>query len=196
MAQVETGTYQLVDEEIDLAATLTAIFRLVQGRAAQAGLFLQARLPKDLPRLMADAKAFKQIVVNLLNNAIKFTNPGGRIYVLAALLPEGDLTLRVVDSGIGISERDIPRILLPFERVGEALTRKEQGAGLGLALVHGLVVLHGGTLVLQSKVGVGTVATVTFPRARLRPGSGPAGPKIGEAAAAGGSRAVSLTKDG
>jgi len=167
MSQIETGKYKLVETEIDLAATLTGIFRMVQGRAAQAGLYLQARLPKDLPRLKADEKAFKQIVINLISNAIKYTNAGGRIFVLPALTPEGDLSIRVVDTGIGIKEGDIARILLPFERIGEALTREQQGAGLGLSLVHALVNLHGGTLQIQSKVGVGTVVAVKLPAWRL-----------------------------
>ena len=174
MSQIENGKYQLVESEIDLGETLTGIFRLVQGRAAQAGLYLQARLPKDLPRLKADAKAFKQIVVNLLSNAIKFTNAGGRIFVLPALTPEGVLTIRVVDTGTGIKESDLARIQQPFERAGEAMTRAQSGAGLGLSLVKALIGLHGGTLQLQSKVGVGTVATVSFPRWRLVGSSAPA----------------------
>ena len=167
MSQIENGKYKLVESEIDIGETLTALFRVVQGRAARAGLHLQARLPKDLPRLKADAKAFKQIVINLLSNAIKFTNTGGRIFVLPQLMPEGDLTIRVVDTGIGIKDSDLARIVLPFERIGEALTRKQQGAGLGLTLVNALIGLHGGTLQIQSKVGVGTIATIGFPRWRL-----------------------------
>jgi signal transduction histidine kinase len=139
----------------------------VQGRAAQAGLYLQARLPKDLPRLKADAKAFKQIVINLLSNAIKFTKAGGRIFVLPALTSEGELTIRIVDTGIGIKDGELARIVQPFERTGEAMTRTRPGAGLGLSLVKALMGLHAGTLQLQSKVGVGTIATVTFPRWRL-----------------------------
>jgi signal transduction histidine kinase len=167
MSQIENGRYTLAESPIDVAETLTAILRLVQGRAAQAGLYLQARLPKDLPRLQADPRAFKQIVSNLLSNAIKFTNPGGRIFVLPAIEADGDLSLRVVDTGIGIRGADLARILLPFERLGDALTRKQQGAGLGLSLVNALVGLHGGTLTIQSKVGIGTLVTVKFPRARL-----------------------------
>lgn len=178
MSHIESGKYQLEESEIDISETLTAIFRLVQGRAAQAGLYLQARVAKDLPRLKADPKAFKQIVLNLLSNALKFTKAGGHIYVLPALTPEGDLSIRVVDTGIGIKDADLARITLPFERVGEALTRRQPGAGLGLTLVHALAGLHGGTLQLQSKVGVGTVATVTFPHWRLMKAPGTA---LGEA---------------
>ncbi|HEY7609855.1 MAG TPA: HAMP domain-containing sensor histidine kinase [Alphaproteobacteria bacterium] len=171
MSQIENGKYELAETEIDVGETLTGIFRLVQGRAAQAGLFLQARLPKDLPRLKADAKAFKQIVINLLSNAIKFTNAGGRIFVLPATTPEGDLSLRVIDTGIGIKQSDLARILQPFERIGAAQSRAKPGAGLGLSLVTALVGLHGGTFQIQSKVGVGTIATVIFPQWRLAPGA-------------------------
>jgi signal transduction histidine kinase len=178
MSQIENGKYKLAETEIHIGETLTGIFRLVQGRAAQAGLYLQARIVKDLPRLRADEKAFKQIVVNLLSNAIKFTGPGGHIYVLPAVGEDGNLTIRVVDTGVGIKEADLARIMLPFERIGEAITRKKPGAGLGLALVNALVGLHGGTLQLQSKVGVGTIAAVTFPHWRLMKAHGTA---LGEA---------------
>jgi signal transduction histidine kinase len=199
MSQIENGRYTLAESPIDVAETLTAILRLVQGRAAQAGLYLQARLPKDLPRLQADPRAFKQIVSNLLSNAIKFTNPGGRIFVLPAIEADGDLSLRVVDTGIGIRGADLARILLPFERLGDALTRKQQGAGLGLSLVNALVGLHGGTLTIQSKVGIGTLVTVKFPRARLieappvaapaAPAQNPASPRPGAAPSASAFRA-------
>ncbi len=178
MSHIESGKYRLEESAIDIGETLTGLFRLVQGRAAQAGLYLQARVAKDLPRLKADAKAFKQIVINLLSNALKFTRAGGHIYVLPALTPDGDLSIRIVDTGIGIKDSDLARIVLPFERVGEAITRRQTGAGLGLALVHALMGLHGGTLQLQSKVGVGTVATVTFPHWRLMKAPGTA---LGEA---------------
>ena len=178
MSQIENGKYVLAPSEIDISETLTGIFRLVQGRAAQAGLYLQARVPKDLPRLTADANAFKQIVINLLSNALKFTKAGGHIYVLPALTPDGELSIRIVDTGIGIKEGDLARIMLPFERLGDAMTRTQPGAGLGLTLVNALMGLHGGKLQLQSKVGVGTVATVTFPHWRLMKAPGTA---LGEA---------------
>ena len=178
MSQIENGKYVLDESEIDLGEMLTGIFRVVQGRAAQAGLYLQARVAKDLPKLSADPKSLKQIVINLLSNALKYTNAGGHIYVLPALTADGDLSIRVVDTGIGIKEGDLSRILLPFERLGEAMTRRQAGAGLGLTLVHALMNLHGGTLSLQSKVGVGTIATVTFPHWRLMK---PPGTALGEA---------------
>jgi signal transduction histidine kinase len=174
LSQIETGTYRLAETEIEVADALTNIFRMAQGRAAQAGLYLQARVPPGLPRLKADARAFKQIVSNLVSNAIKYTRAGGRIYVLPSLTPEGELALRVVDTGIGMKEGDLARIVLPFERLGEAMTRKQQGVGLGLTLVHALIGKHGGSLQLQSKVGVGTMATVAFPAWRLTAAAAPA----------------------
>jgi len=180
MSQIENGHYTLTEREIDVAETLTGVFRLVQGRAAQAGLYLQARMPPELPRLKADERAFKQIAANLISNAIKFTGPGGRIYVLPALTAEGELSLRVVDTGVGIKESEIARILLPFERIGDAATHKRSGTGLGLALVNALVRLHGGMLQIQSKVGVGTIATATFPRWRLAATPAPAAAPVSD----------------
>ena len=184
LSQIESGAYALSEIELDLGATLTGIFRLFQGRAAQAGLYLQARVPAGLPRLRADERAFKQIVSNLLSNAIKYTRAGGRIYVLPSVTPEGELSLRFVDTGIGMKESDLARIVLPFERLGDAMTRKHQGGGLGLTLVNALIVKHGGSLHLQSKVGVGTMATVTFPAGRLVPGAAPAAESTSEPKAA------------
>ena len=180
ISQIESGAYALSEIELDLGATLAGIFRLFQGRAAQAGLYLQARLATDLPHLKADERAFKQIVSNLLSNAIKYTRAGGRIYVLPSVTPEGELSLRVVDTGIGMKESDLARIVLPFERLGEAMTRKQQGTGLGLTLVNALIGKHGGALHLQSKVGVGTMATVTFPAWRLSPATIPGTPPAAE----------------
>ncbi len=167
MSAIETGRYRLTEAEVDVADTVNAVFRLIQGRAAAAGLFLQARLPKDLPRLYADAHALKQVVTNLVTNAIKFTKPGGHIYVLPGITEDGDFDIKVVDTGIGIDPSELDRVVLPFERIGDAMTRRQQGAGLGLAFVNALMRLHGGTLALQSKLGVGTIATVTFPRDRV-----------------------------
>jgi two-component system, cell cycle sensor histidine kinase PleC len=174
MSQIENGRYELTETDIDIGEALAGLFRLVQGKAAQAGLYLQARVAKDLPKLKADERAFKQIVINLLSNAIKYTKAGGHIYVLPTLTAEGDLSIRVVDTGVGIKESDLARILLPFERLGEAMTRTQAGAGLGLTLVNALIGLHGGKLSLQSKIGVGTIATVFFPRWRLLQASGTA----------------------
>ncbi|MCW5770981.1 MAG: PAS domain S-box protein, partial [Rhodospirillaceae bacterium] len=167
-SKIEAGrldVHQELMSPLDLAGELA---RLHEPRCREKGLEFQLKTSTGLPStLVADLARVRQVLVNLLSNAIKFTNPGGRIFVLPGIEPNGDFSLRVVDTGIGIRQADLARIVQPFERIGEALTMKQQGAGLGLSLVNALAGLHGGTMSIQSKVGVGTMVTVTLPRWRL-----------------------------
>jgi signal transduction histidine kinase len=101
-----------------------------------------------------------------LTNAVKFTPEGGSVTLSAMVDDERRLTIKVIDSGIGIAKADIAIALTPFGQIESALSRKHQGTGLGLPLTKALVELHGGTLELQSEVGIGTTVTVTFPSAR------------------------------
>jgi signal transduction histidine kinase len=169
MSQIEAGNYPLKEEACDLSEIVQSVFRVLQGRAAQAGLYLQARIAPGTPRLFADARALKQILINLISNSIKFTSAGGRVFVLPETLADGALAIRVVDTGIGIKEADLARILEPFERGADAPGGGKPGAGLGLTLVAAYVRAHGGKLGIQSKSGAGTIVTVTFPASRARP---------------------------
>jgi signal transduction histidine kinase len=110
----------------------------------------------------------KQILLNLLSNAVKFTPSGGRITVLARTAAHDVLELAVADTGIGMAPKDIPTALEPFGQVDSTLSRKFQGTGLGLPLVKALAELHGGTLAIDSALGVGTTVTVRFPASRTR----------------------------
>ncbi|MGH6959140.1 MAG: ATP-binding protein, partial [Dongiaceae bacterium] len=120
------------------------------------------------PLLYGDPRRVKQVLLNLLSNAIKFTNPGGRIAVRAGRAADGALVVTVADTGIGIATRDIAKALAPFSQIDSALTRKYEGAGLGLPIARSLTEMHGGTLDLDSEVGRGTTITLRFPAARLR----------------------------
>ena len=130
---------------------------------------LQFDVPKDIPALHGEERALKQILTNLLTNAIKFTPEGGSVVLSAALDPRGDMRIAVRDTGIGIAPEDIQVALAPFGQIESALSRKHQGTGLGLPLTKALVELHGGILDLQSKLGEGTVVTLTFPSQRVLP---------------------------
>jgi signal transduction histidine kinase len=105
----------------------------------------------------------KQIALNLLSNAVKFTSEGGEVRVRVGRTGEGEVTLIVSDTGIGIDQRDLERVFRPFGQVETALTRRFPGTGLGLPLSKGLAELHGGTLTLESSLGLGTTATVILP---------------------------------
>ena len=142
---------------------VAACLPLVRERVKESGLKLVARVKDDLPMLRADERAVKQILINLLSNAVKFTPAGGTVTVEAEVRRDGKLMLSVSDTGIGIAAQDIPKVLTPFAQLESHLTRKQPGSGLGLPLVKSLVELHGGSLSLESQLGVGTKVTILFP---------------------------------
>jgi signal transduction histidine kinase len=116
-----------------------------------------------------------QILLNLLSNAVKFTPDGGTVSVAAAQDSDGDLTITVADTGIGIARADIERVFEPFIQLDSSLARKYEGTGLGLALSRRWVHLHGGSLILESELGAGTAAKIRFPKERVR-----AAPRAGQ----------------
>ncbi|MEO5336412.1 MAG: ATP-binding protein [Magnetospirillum sp. WYHS-4] len=167
VSKVEAGRVDLIEEPVDIAACIDASLRLVRERAEREGVMLAAQIESGLPGLKADERRLKQIFLNLLSNAIKFTNPGGRITVRAWVPKDEGMTVSVADTGIGIARKDLARVLTPFTQVDSELSRKYEGTGLGLPLTKGLVEAHGGTLTIDSELGVGTTVTVCFPERRL-----------------------------
>ncbi|MEE2970354.1 MAG: ATP-binding protein [Pseudomonadota bacterium] len=119
------------------------------------------------PRLRADQRKIKQVLINLLSNAVKFTPDGGEVVVGAKIVSGGDLAIIVRDSGVGISEQDLPRIMAPFAQADGSFNRHHDGTGLGLPLTKAIVETHQGVLEIESEVGVGTTVTARFPRERL-----------------------------
>jgi signal transduction histidine kinase len=127
----------------------------------------RARIVPGLPHAFADRRALKQILLNLLTNAIKFTQRDGSVEVFARLATSGDLVFGVKDTGIGIAEEDQARV---FERFGQGrhdVAGADEGSGLGLPIVKGLIEAHGGRVMLESQLGEGTCVTVCIPRERL-----------------------------
>jgi signal transduction histidine kinase len=167
VAKIEAGAHELRDEEVDPYDVVGAVERLVAERAKRADLHLSIDLPEDLPRLRADERKLKQVLLNLMSNAIKFTPEGGRVALAARRGGDGGFVFEVTDTGIGIAAEDIPRAFAPFEQVDSRLSRQFEGTGLGLPLSDGFVKLHGGHLELKSQPGVGTRAIVTLPAERV-----------------------------
>ncbi len=167
LAKIEARKLELSEKSVDLAAVVAACLRIVNERADDGGVELVNRVGSALPPLRLDERATKQIVINLLSNAVKFTGAGGRIVIEAGLERDGGLSLVVRDSGIGIAAEDLPKIMQPFHQADGSLSRTYEGTGLGLPLVKSLVDLHGGTLTIESTLGVGTTVTVRFPAARV-----------------------------
>ncbi len=168
LSKIEAGAIKLQEEKIDATKAIATCVNLIRPKADAGQLMIKTDLPAaGSPLLRADARALKQMLVNLLSNAVKFTQPGGTIDVLARSSPVEGFVIRIADTGIGIEADDIPRALARFQQIDGRLHRKYEGTGLGLALTKSLAEMHGGTLALESQVGVGTTVTITLPAARL-----------------------------
>jgi len=170
VSKAEAGKLDLAEELVDVRTAIEESCRLVDVRAETANVVLVRAIPAELPPLYADRRKLKQIVMNLLSNAVKFTPANGRVEIAARVEAPAGLTIAVRDTGIGIAKEDIPRVTEPFVQVDSSLSRRHEGTGLGLALVASLMTLHGGTLAIDSELGKGTTARVTFPMARVRAG--------------------------
>ncbi|WP_413203380.1 PAS domain S-box protein [Rhodospirillum sp. A1_3_36] len=166
VSAIEAGHMPLREEVTDLAEVMDSVQRLIRPRAELAGLTLQIDpLPVSL-NLWCDGRRLKQILLNLLSNAAKFTEEGGRISLMTTVGADGGVRMVVRDTGIGMDSHGIETALSPFGQVDSGLGRRHQGSGLGLPLTQGLVSLHGGRLTLESEPGQGTTVTVVFPPER------------------------------
>ena len=167
LTKINADDFSLHEEPLDVTEAVESVLSVIAPKAAAAELELDARLESGLPALRADLRAVKQILLNLLSNAIKFTPAGGYVAVGAALDDEGRLVLEVRDTGIGIEPEHLDRVLQPFSQIDSSLARRFEGTGLGLALTHRLVEMHGGHLDFASERGAGTTVKVVFPRERV-----------------------------
>lgn len=162
MAKIEAGKLELNIENVDFNSTVEDSVRMLRDRAENSGLELTLSMPKQNVFAAADKRAVKQIMLNLLTNAIKFTPAGGHVGV-SVRTGDGQATISVRDTGIGIPADDLERIGNPFEQVNGDPMLAKSGSGLGLALVRALVEKHGGSLRIESEEGVGTDVRVSFP---------------------------------
>ncbi|WP_161958663.1 sensor histidine kinase [Ferruginivarius sediminum] len=167
LSKAEAGKLELDEGEVDLAEAVEQSLAMVQPRAEAAGVSLHRGVPEELPGLYADERKIKQVLLNLLTNAIKFTPAGGEV---GALIEWDGTHLRfsVTDTGIGIAREDLEKVMQPFAQVDSSLNRKYEGTGLGLPLVKSLVELHGGELNIHSEPGRGTRVVVQLPFERVR----------------------------
>ena len=166
VSKIEAGKFELHEETVALPRIVTSALRFVRERARMGRISLNADLPYDLPLVFADERSMKQVLLNLLTNAVKFTPEGGKVSVRAGCSDAGEVWVQVEDTGIGISEENLPLILEPFSQVESHLSRRYEGTGLGLPLTKRLVELHDGRFDLQSVPDEGTVVTVTLPAGR------------------------------
>jgi signal transduction histidine kinase len=158
----------LNDGAIVIEGVVNDALRVIVPQAERARIRLSADIEPDLSDLKGNERSIKQILLSLLSNAVKFSHAGGSVRVRAWQDDEG-IAIAIADDGIGIAPQDIEKAMEPFEQVDSALSRKFEGAGLGLPLAKQLAEMHGGTLALESELHKGTIVTVRFPASRIIP---------------------------
>jgi|GEM_PF-732590 len=164
LSRVAAGKLSLRREPLDVLEQVEGCCRLVEGRATDAGIHLEHTARNAVePAILGDRVRFRQILLNLLTNAVKFTERGGQVKVETETGPDRAVTVRISDTGIGMSSVDLERVFRPFERIDVGTSRPTEGAGLGLALSRALVREHDGELNIASAPGKGTTITLTFP---------------------------------
>ena len=163
VSKIESEATELYEEDVTIGDEAKLCLRMVSERANAAGVELNADISSQLPKVRADSRMVRQILINLMSNAVKFTPSGGRATISARLSANGGMIIDVADTGIGMSASDIPKALEKFGQIDGALDRRYEGTGLGLPLAKAQIELHGGTLKIISKVDSGTTVQVRFP---------------------------------
>jgi signal transduction histidine kinase len=167
LARAEAGRLSIAESVVDIQRLIATVCRALRPEAAAKGLVLADAVPQDLSNLRGDPTRIRQVLLNLVANAIKFTASGGCVTVGVEHAPGDDLRITVSDNGIGIANQDLQRVMEPFVQVPLPSGMSHPGVGLGLPLSRHLIDLHGGTLTLHSTADAGTTAIVTLPASRV-----------------------------
>jgi cell cycle sensor histidine kinase DivJ len=162
ISKIETGNFEITPEPFAPAQVVAGCRNLLTLRAREAGVALEKPVSDDLPEIIADKRALNQILINLLSNAIRFTDRGGKV-TISARSEAAAIAFVVEDNGVGISDEDLARVGEPYFQAGTSYDRRHGGTGLGLSIVKGLVRLHGGEVSIRSRIGEGTRVTVRLP---------------------------------
>ena len=167
LSRIEAGRFVIRATEIDVGEAVRSALSLFEVRAAEGKISLKFENDPRLPLLLADERAMRQILLNLISNAVKFTPAGGTVTAFARRTAGGGMELGVIDTGVGIDPADVNAVFEAFGQGQHDIAVREKGTGLGLPIVRGLVEAHGGKVVLTSQLGQGTTVTCTFPRERM-----------------------------
>jgi two-component system cell cycle sensor histidine kinase PleC len=164
LSKIEAGQLEASLEDVDLRKTVDVCLRMVKDQAAEAGLRVELEAIEDVPVIRSNARMLRQIILNLLSNAIKFTPREGQISVnISESEQAGEVSLLFKDTGIGIAQADIVRVMRPFEQVESAQGDVYRGTGLGLPMAKSLVELLGGEFKISSEIDVGTTVKINLP---------------------------------
>jgi signal transduction histidine kinase len=166
-AKIEAGRLDLTEGAVDLVQSVASVRRLLAARIAESGLIMRVEAADDLPPVIGDPIKIRQILLNLVSNAVKFTPRGGTVTVVLAHEHDGGVRVEVLDTGIGMTEAEMAVAMEPFGQVANTHVRQHDGTGLGLPLARALAELHGATFTLDSRPGKGTRAAFRLPPSRL-----------------------------
>ncbi|MEN2991599.1 ATP-binding protein [Tistrella sp. BH-R2-4] len=168
LARIEAGEATLDEEVVMVDDIVRPAIAMISARARKAGHVLHLMTPSRPVAISCDSRKLRQVLINLLTNAVKFTPDGGRISLVVRLMPDRSLTITVTDNGRGMALDEIPRALQPFRRIdSDPMVRRQEGAGLGLAIVSSFVALHDGIMQVNSTPGTGTSIAVHLPTTRV-----------------------------
>jgi two-component system cell cycle sensor histidine kinase PleC len=167
ISKLQSGKYTVDSKEVDLDEVLQLSLAALQPAATARGILMESKLNAALPCVRGDAGKLRQVFSNLISNAIKFTPAGGSVTLAAQGLEDGGVSVRICDTGVGMTKAEVALALTPFAQVDAGLSRWQEGAGLGLPIAKALVQLHGGTLEINSAKSMGTEVLITLP-SRLR----------------------------
>ncbi len=167
VSKMEAGRVELRERICGMEELVRGCERIVRARAMERRLNLVVEVAEGMPPILVDDVKFKQIILNLMSNAVKFTSPGGTVKLTASVDPSRGVAVAVSDTGIGIRPEDLSKVFVPFHQVDNVYARSNPGTGLGLTLSKGLAELHGGRLSIESVFGEGTVVTLTLPPSRI-----------------------------
>ena len=170
LSKIEAGKVELTFGAVPVNAAIQECVALMQPQANRERIIIRTSLAADVPNVVADARSLRQILLNIMSNAVKFTRAGGLVIVSSSLEPSGEVVVRVRDTGIGMSEKDLETALKPFRQVSSSATDRDQGTGLGLPLTKALVEANRASFAIESTPGQGTLVRITFPTTRVLAG--------------------------
>ena len=173
VSKIQAGKLSVEKEAVDLAPILSSCLLIIEAKAREKDIAVACDLAPDLPPMLGDALRIKQILINLLGNAVKFTPSKGEITIAARATPQGFLAIAVTDTGIGMSPSEVDTALRPFGQVDSGFNKRHEGTGLGLPIAHALARMHGGDLRIDSSKGRGTRVTLLIPVVREPAGEPP-----------------------
>lgn len=166
ISRIETGELKMQMAPFDLQAMVAEVLEQLEPAAQHRDVRLRHHIPAGLPRVVGDRERLRQVLVNLVDNAVKYNNPGGHVEVVARVLPAGEVKVSVVDDGIGVAPQDVPRLTERFFRVDKSRSRAQGGTGLGLAIAKHILQAHDRRLVIESQPGRGSTFGFTLPPAQ------------------------------